>query len=619
MTTLPEVSLDSLLAFVKRNRGFDFTGYKRSSLERRLHKRMEEVGCATYADYLDHLEVHQDEFAQLFNTILINVTAFFRDGPAWDHLRAEVVPSLIAARPADAPLRVWCAGAASGEEAYTIAMVLADALGERAFRDRVRIYATDVDEEALQTARLASYDAKAVEGVPREALERYFERHDTRHVFRQDLRRAVIFGRNDLVQDAPISRIDLLLCRNTLMYFNAETQSRILRRFHFGLDEGGVLVLGKSERLITHGDLFQPLDLKRRVFRKVVGATMRERLHFVTHPGETPAVLAHPSLRDSAMDAGAIAQVVVDAESRLVAINQAARELFSLSRADIGRPLQDLELSYRPLELRAPLDRMRTDQRAVTLEGVRLAAPGRDGDGADGRILDVRIAPLLVDGVLQGASITYNDVTRSRRLQDELTDSKRELEQAFEALQSTVEELDTTNEELQSTNEELETTNEELQSTNEELETMNEELQSTNEELETINDELRTRTVELDEANAFLEMILSSTGAAVAVLDARQEVQIWNANAEDLWGLRADEAVGQHFLGLDIGLPVDELRPVIRSALQGVDGHGAMDLQATDRRGRSIACAVTTLPLIVGGDDAVKGVILLVELKGRGA
>jgi two-component system CheB/CheR fusion protein len=614
VTPSPEVNLEALLDFVKRNRGFDFTGYKRSSLERRIRKRMDEVGCQTYAEYLDHLEVHQDEFAFLFNTILINVTAFFRDAATWEYLRAEVIPNLVAARPADAPIRVWCAGCASGEEAYTIAMVLADVLGETAYRERVKIYATDVDEEALQGARQASYSAKAVEAVPHEALDRYFERYDSRYVFRQDLRRTVIFGRNDLVQDAPISRIDLLVCRNTLMYFNAETQSQILRRFHFGLDESGVLILGKSEMLITHGDLFQPVDLKRRVFRKVLSGAMRERLQFVAQPGGAAPAPVHPSLRDSALDAGAVPQVVIDADGLLAGANHAARERFSLNATDVGRPLQDLEISYRPLELRSHLDRLRVDRRAVALDGVRWTPKAGDGP----RILDVRIAPLLVDGELQGASVTYDDVTGAEQLRAELEGSKRELEQAYEELQSTVEELETTNEELQSTNEELETTNEELQSTNEELETMNEELQSTNEELETINDELRTRTLELNEVNAFLETILASMGLAVAVVDGRQTIQIWNRHSEDLWGLRADEAVGQHFLGLDIGLPLDQLRAPIRDALRNIDGRGEIVLEATNRRGRPIHCTVRTLPLVVGADE-VTGVILLMEQQEREA
>ena len=196
-----------------------------------------------------------------------------------------------------------------------------------------------------------------------------------------------------------------------------------------------------------------------------------------------------------------------------------------------------------------------------------------------------------------GTSIAYIDVTESHRLQDQLTSSKRELEQAYEELQSTVEELETTNEELQSTNEELETTNEELQSTNEELETMNEELQSTNEELETMNEELRHRTQELNDVNAFLETILTTIGLAVAVLDRNQHVQIWNGKARELWGLTAEEAEDEHLMALDIGLPVDELRQQIRDTLTGESEREEVVLDATNRRGKAFQCRVTFLPL----------------------
>jgi two-component system CheB/CheR fusion protein len=206
--------------------------------------------------------------------------------------------------------------------------------------------------------------------------------------------------------------------------------------------------------------------------------------------------------------------------------------------------------------------------------------------------------------------VTFTDVTRYQRLQQALSDSKREVETAYEELQSTVEELETTNEELQSTNEELETTNEELQSTNEELETMNEELQSTNEELSTINDELQQRTEELNDSNAYLEGILSSLTAAVVVVDADLGVRGWNTGARDLWGLIEDEVHGTHFLNLDIGLPVDQLRTPIRKVLAG-EGQQALTLPAVNRRGRQIQCRVTVTPLDLG--NGAGGAILMME------
>jgi two-component system, chemotaxis family, CheB/CheR fusion protein len=607
MTLEAETTIDGLLQFVKRHRGFDFTGYKRSSLERRIGKRMHEVGSRDPGEYQDYLEVHPDEFAELFNTILINVTGFFRDASLWDNLRAEVLPALLSSRAPDAPIRVWCAGCASGEEPYSVAMVLSELLGDAAYRERVKIYATDVDEDALQTARQASYSAKQVEAIPAEALDRCFDLVEGRYIVRQDLRRTVIFGRNDLVQDAPISRVDLLLCRNTLMYFNAETQSRILHRFQFGLDPAGVLVLGKSEMLLTHGDLFTPIDLKRRVFHKASGGgALAELPRFELDPPQDGAGAAEPTLRDSAFDAGLVAQLILDAHGTVVSVNQAARSMFGLDGQSLGRALQDLELSYRPVELRSHLDGMRHDGQPMQVRGVAWT----DGDG-ESRVVDVELTPLRTSAGLEGASVSYVDVTSAQGLRDELKRSKHDLEQAYEELQSTVEELETTNEELQSTNEELETTNEELQSTNEELETMNEELQSTNEELETINQELRSRSVELDEANAFLERILATMGVAVAVLDAAQTVRVWNRQAGELWGVRADEAVGQHFLNLDIGLPVRELRAIVKSALAGEE-EGQIVVDATDRRGRALGCQVRVLPLAVSR-DAVTGVILLME------
>ena len=607
-----DAPLDVLLEHIKRTRGFDFSGYKRTSLERRIQKRMEEVAVADYGEYLDYLEVHQDEFPALFDTILINVTGFFRDPPAWEYYRDEIVPRLLEAIGSDQPIRVWCAACASGEETYTTAMVLAEALGAEAYMRRVKIYATEVDEDALNQARQASYSAKDVEAIPPPLLERYFEPGDQRFTFRKDLRRTVIFGRNDLTQDAPISRIDLLTCRNTLMYFNAETQSRILARFHFALNPWGYLFLGKSEMLITHSDLFRPVNVKRRIFAKVAKPTLRDRLLTFAHANHESDDEPVRAIREGAFDASVGAHVVVDQDATVVLANAHARALFGLSPRDVGRPLKDLELSYRPVDLRSNLDTVFGERRAVSIGPVAATTAG-----GDTRVLEVHVTPLRSGDRVYGASIVYQDITRQRAIEQELESSKHELENAYEELQSTVEELETTNEELQSTNEELETTNEELQSANEELETMNEELQSTNEELETINDELRQRSLELNEVNAFLETILSSMGVAVIVVDREQRVQIWNAESAELWGVRRDEAEGQHLFGLDIGLPLDRVRNALRRVLAGSDERADVELEALNRRGRNLRVKVTLLPLGFGGTEVTGAILLTAPVDGR--
>jgi two-component system, chemotaxis family, CheB/CheR fusion protein len=595
-----DAALEVLLDYLKRTRGFDFTGYKRSSLERRIEKRMHEVGIGSYQEYLDYLEVQSDEFAFLFNTILINVTGFFRDAAAWDYQATDVIPRLVETVGADRPLRFWCAGCSSGEETYTMAMVLAEALGEQQYLERVKIYATDVDEEALAEARHATYAAKAVEAVPAPLLERYFERVEQRYAFRKELRRTVIFGRNDLVQDAPISRIDLLTCRNTLMYFNAETQAGILGRFHFSLNDWGYLYLGKSEMLITHSDLFKPVDLKRRVFAKVARPTLRDRLLFAAHPDQVGAVDgANGGVRESAFDAALVAQLAVDADGTVVLANQLARTTFGLSKADVGRPLKDLEISYRPVDLRSNVEAAHAERRSVVVTNVSMTL-----SSGDVREFEVQLTPLYAGDRMLGTTVSFTDVTVQHRVQCELEDSKRELETAYEELQSTVEELETTNEELQSTNEELETTNEELQ--------------STNEELETINDELRQRMLELNEANAFLETILTSMGVGVVVVDRSLAVQVWNAHSSELWGLRSDEAEGENLLGLDLGLPVEDLSGALRDVLDNGESRVELRVDATNRRGSPIDCRIVALPLGVDGQD-VSGTILLMEELGQRA
>jgi two-component system CheB/CheR fusion protein len=615
MTTQADEAFERLLEYLKRTRGFDFTAYKRASLMRRVAKRLAAVQVEDYGDYVDYLEVHPEEFVSLFNTILINVTSFFRDPVAWESLVKEMGPRILEEKRPDEPIRVWSAGCASGEEAYTLAIILTEALGPERFRERVKIYATDVDEEALAQARLASYGPTLLEPISPELRAKYFQESSGRFVFRGDLRRSVIFGRHDLVQDAPISRLDLLVCRNTLMYFNSETQARILARFHFALGERSLLFLGKSEMLLTHSSLFTPVDPRQRIFTKVTKATLRDRLLVLAQAGDQEAgsqLARHVRLREVAFDVGRVAQIIVDAGATLVLANERARTLFGITSRDIGRSLRELELYNRPVELQPFLDRAFLEQRSVAQADIE-----RRLSSGEVQIFDLQVNPVQDNGGgLLGVSITYEDVTTLRRMKSELERSTQELDTAYEELQSANEELETTNEELQSTVEELETTNEELQSTNEELETMNEELQSTNEELETTNEELRVRTGQVDQSNSFLHSILASLRAGVVVLDRKMNVLIWNTMAQQLWGLRDDEVQGQSFFSLDIGLPADQIRTAIRGCLSGERDHEDAVIQATNRRGKQIQCRVAIAPLLDGDKDR-QGVIITTEELGQ--
>ncbi|MER5510199.1 CheR family methyltransferase [Streptomyces sp. NPDC002766] len=601
--------LEGLLGFLRDARGFDFTGYKRSSLGRRIRKRMADVQVDTYTDYRDRLEANAEEFNALFNTILINVTSFFRDPDAWTFLQREVLPELLARRRADDEIRVWSAGCSSGEEAYSLAIMFAEAIGLDETLGRVKIYGTDVDDEALRDARSGLYPAKVLATLGPELRDKYFEPNGVRFGFRPDLRRRVIFGRHDVTRDAPISRLDLLVCRNTMMYFNVEAQTQIVDRFHFALREGGFLFLGKAEMLLNDAERFDVMSMRQRVFRRRPGEASAPYLPAPVKirsgtSSELHTVARHRQMRDLILDATPSATVAVDAEGTVILVNNNARVQFGLTPNDIGRPFQDLEVSYRPVELRSLIEQAAHERRPLRVNGAERRV------GEDLQYFDILVQPLAgPDGLTAATNITFTDVTVATRLKSEIKRVREDLETAYEELQSTNEELETTNEELQSSIEELETTNEELQSTNEELETTNEELQSGNEELETMNEEMRVRTEELDEARTFLEAVLTSIAAGVVVLDQKLKVKSWNRGAVDLWGLRPDEVVDQPFYGLEFGLPTEKLREAVQTCLDSGGRGEPLAVPAVNRLGRTITCLVQCSPF----DGHNGGVVLLME------
>ena len=536
---------EALLDYLKGTRGFDFTAYKRSSLMRRIQKRLQALNIESYDDYQAYLDAHAEEFPLLFNTILINVTSFFRDPEAWGYLSAQIVPTIMAHSRPDSAIRVWSTGCASGEEAYTLAMMLAEQMGIEAFRRRVKIYASDVDEDALMQARHATYTASQVEDVPPDLLARYFERVDDRYLFHKDVRRSIIFGRHDLVQDAPISRVNLLVCRNTLMYFTRETQAKVLNRFHFALRNGGFLFMGRAELLLTHGELFTPVELKWRVFTKTVPQNIRELSALPERAEERSTMSSDDRLQVLSLEADPVARVVVRADGILSFANSRARSLFRLTQQDIGKRLQDLEMSYRPIELRSLIQDAMGQRRTVTRKD--LSWPH---DSGEGRYLDLDVVPLTDSGgEILGVQLSFSDVSRYRRLQ---------------------------------------------------------------EELETTNTEFRMRSDELNTANAFLASILAGLEVAVVVVDPKLQVLAWNHRAEDMWGLRAAEVQGRHLMNLDIGLPVEQLRQPIRAVLAGETERVELTLDCRNRRGRSVRCPIRCTQLR-GASGETLGAILLME------
>jgi len=531
-----DVSLKDLLQEFAEARGFDFRGYKKTTLERRLRRRMFQLNIGSFADYADYVRKNAREINELLNTILINVTEFFRDAPGWEILAGEILPGLLKPLKSGHSFRAWSAGCASGEEAYSIAILLAEHFGTRIQEYDIKIYATDIDEEALNTARRGEYPAEALRRMRPEWREKYFHGKDLLRVDRE-VRRLVIFGRSNLALDAPISHVNLLTCRNLLIYFDPDLQKQILNRLHYALDPGGILFLGKSESQLANSAQFRRLNPRWRIFQRITGsASTEERAQLRASNGQQ----ADPSLRRDEMDVVRLQQhylletlrvgiLGMGANDIITQNNHAALTLCGLQPADlVGRRLHETDFFSRIPELGSELQASRLNDESIHFQT-------RIKTGAEERLLDVTVRPTLDDkGKRNGTLIYLEDQT----VQEKLQTTVEELESTSEELQSANEELETTNEELQSTNEELETTNEELQSTNEELETTNEELQSLNEELETTNQELEDRTKELDQINSVYSQTLEKIRLPVMLVDQDLRIEFWNGRALRLFGFK---------------------------------------------------------------------------------
>ncbi|MEP0881632.1 chemotaxis protein CheR [Trichocoleus sp. ST-U3] len=428
--------LEALLDYIKRSRGFDFTSYKRPSLMRLVMSRIQKVGIDSCTKYIDYLKAHPQEFTHLFNTLLVNVTSFFRDRSVWDYLSHELIPQIVAKKEPDEPIRVWSAACASGEEAYSLAIILAEILGIEQFQARVKIYATDIDEEALKQARQGTYTAKEVAGIPPALLEKYFDSTPNSYIVHKELRSALLFSRHNLIEDAPISRLDLLMCRNALMYFNPEAQRKIQSRFHFALRDSGFLVLGHAEGLLNSPQTFSTADLKRRVYTK------------------TPKVNVHlnaSEVQDSKRDR--IRQGVQTSQGvQTKGVQTKGEELRSLTQTSPEKAVKPLEKqpSYFQQELQQAFQQafqqvFQPEFQQVFQPQVKTKQPS-----STHQALTTEQTQLLV---LQ---------EELKTVQQERLDLKKQLNRTQEELQSTHEQLQTMNQELQSLSEELYQRNEEL-------------------------------------------------------------------------------------------------------------------------------------------------------------
>jgi two-component system, chemotaxis family, CheB/CheR fusion protein len=517
-------ALERFLEELHRGRGVDFRSYKRPTILRRLGRRMAVLDRGSIDEYSRYLEENPEEYKHLIGTFLIKVTEFFRDPELFDYLRKEVLPELIEeSREQDRQLRIWSAGCATGEEAYSLAILLSEMLDREAGLFNVRIFATDIDEDAVRFARRGVYPPSALGGLSEEQIARYFVEENGSYQVKKQIRGMIVFGEHDLAQRSPFPNVDLVMSRNVLIYFSAELQRRALQLFAYSLRDGGYLVMGKAESPSSQAESFLPVDRHNKVYR-------RQGQRFLLPPtlptSPAPRTPGRGSSGQGVLRSQAEAQqqrsvaprnagedlinplpvgvAVVTRDYTIEVLNAAARQMLSIPGVGVGQDLLHAMQEVPYAEARRTIDEAFREGSATQAAefAVEEAATGEPS------YLRLTCHPLRTEARGRRVSsvlVAIEDVTaavRMRRLTEKnlrLEEANRELNQLNEELQAAHEESLVNTEEAQASAEEVETLNEELQATNEELETLNEELQATVEELNTTNDDLQARATELQE------------------------------------------------------------------------------------------------------------------------
>jgi len=552
----PVDALPRIYALLRARTGHDFSEYKNQTFHRRVQRRMQVIQTTKLEDYVERLRTDPEEVSALFRDLLIGVTSFFRDPVAFGALETLVVPTLFKDKDADDEIRVWVTGCSTGEEAYSIAILLREHMDRLQVAPRVKIFATDIDEAAMKIARSARYPANSVKEVAPERLKRFFLHEAGSYRLAEDAREMCIFSTHNVIRDPPFSRLDLISCRNLLIYLKPGLQGQVIPLFHYALRPGGYLFLGLSENVAQYNDLFRSLDRKHRLFqrRDLVSRPIIPLRQFLPHARQDTATseasqsaLLHGSglmlrMANTIVEQFTPAYVIVNGSGEALYFSAGTGKYL---QAAAGPPTRDIVAMARPglrPDLRAALHRAKQSGRQVMRDRVAVQMDG-----------GVEIISLAIEPINEGSETAYGVVFIDRgpiRTQDESSSAEHpagddstvgqieaELQETKERLQSTIEELETANEEFRASNEELLSVNEELQSTNEELETSKEEQQSANEELQTINNEFSIKIDELDRANSDLHNLFESTLIATIFLDRNLAIRSFTPTVTKLFNL----------------------------------------------------------------------------------
>jgi len=617
-------AIEKVIVLLRAHTGHDFFLYKRNTLYRRIERRMGIHQIKKMTSYVRFLQENSQELDLLFKELLIGVTNFFRDSDVWEQLRAQAIPTLLASRPPGQALRAWAPGCSTGEEAYSLAIVLKEAVEE--FKPKteftIQIFATDLDRDAVDKARQGVFPANIVADVSEDRLKRFFAKDDRGYRVRKEIREMVIFAPQNLIMDPPFTKLDILSCRNLLIYLTQEVQKKLIPLFYYSLKPGGLLLLGSAETVGSNTERFAPLSSKSRLFQRVNSGPQMESVDFpssfgarsLTDPEAGPTPKPPVSLQSLAD------QLVLQRYSQPTVLTNDKGDIFYIS----GRTGKYLEpaagkanwnifamaregLRY---ELASAFHETLRQKKSVALRGLKVKTDTGE------QSVDITIQQLDDPEPLRGlvmivftdvaAAVTTNATGRKSKplvRSPRLAELQQELQQVRAEARATHEEMQTSQEELRSANEELQSTNEELQSTNEELTTSKEEMQSMNEELQTVNNELQAKVDELSRASNDMKNLLNSTDIATLFLDNELNVRRFTPQATKIIKLiPADLGRPITDLASDLKYPTlaDDVREVLRTLV-------SIEKPAASRDGRWFT--VRIMPYRTT-DDRIDGVVI---------
>ena len=570
--------LQKIFTLIRTATGHDFSHYKHSTIERRIERRLAVHQIDSLPDYILYLQKNPDEIQTLFKNLVIGVTSFFRDPKAYDVLEAQAIAKLIEAKHPEDTLRCWVVGCSSGEEAYSLAILVLEATEKLKKHVNVQIFATDIDESAIDAARKGVYPASIAADVSEERLNRFFVKEEGRYKIKKQVRDLVVFSLQSVIKDPPFSKLDLVSCRNLMIYLDATLQKKMIPIFHYTLNPEGFLQLGTSETIGEFTDLFAPVDSKLKVYQRKEGLSSGivdySKGLIYERQRDTPPGAGQPPPPPTDIHVLAEKAILDGYAPSAVLVNDKYEILHFVGRTEkylappTGKPSFNILTMARPdlkYKLTTALNMAFRGKTRATQKGVRIKLNGSF------TVVDITAGPLSEEGNPSGlVLVVFEDKTpepvpegavdlkrKGEKKPSEIQQLEQDLQSTREYLQATIEELETSNEELKSTNEELQSVNEELQSTNEELETSKEELQSTNEELSTVNAELQNKVDELSKSSNDMNNLLAATEIASIFLDTRLCIQRYTPPTARVIKL----------IQTDIGRPLGDLK----TSFPGVD------------------------------------------------